>query len=138
MRRVEAEVQIERLLLRQSLIDELQTEGGPEIGRVPAFRQTRVVIRKLRAVQEQFGLGRVGIIESPRRRIQAAVKAPAPRRDTEILPDVPLPAQLGEHAKACCYCFRLADFFTAGRTPLYSAVHVTRFDKGMARCEIGG
>ncbi len=93
---VVAEVEVEGFLFGESVVDELQSEGGPEVGGVPALRQTRVIVFDFLTVEEELGFIRFREVEAACRCVQAAVKAATPRRDAEVLADMPFAGHGGE------------------------------------------
>ena len=93
---VVAEVEVEGFLFGESVVDELQSVGGPEVGGVPALRQTRVIVFDFLTVEEELGFIRFREVEAACCRVQAAVKAATPRRDAEVLADMPFACHGGE------------------------------------------
>ena len=101
VRSVVAEVQVKRLLRGERLVDEFESESGPQVGGIPVLRQTRVVVGDGLAVEEELGLRLVasGEVKAARRGIQRAIKATFPRHDPEILAHMPLARHRGEVAR---------------------------------------
>ena len=92
MRCIIGQVEQEGLLGGERLVNKPNAEVGIKVGGVPVLRQLRSIIGQRLAVEEKPFLLTLGIVESPLRRVQAALEAAFPGNNSTLLSHVPFAA----------------------------------------------